>query len=94
MASRSSSAAGIGRYYKTGNNLPWAVHIATYFDWPVEKAPVNTAYLQFNTWAQSGGQASSDWFYDLIGYRDQDAPVNNFDVKRAGLEESVRWEGW
>ncbi|MEO1920461.1 MAG: nitroreductase family protein [Sphingomonadales bacterium CG12_big_fil_rev_8_21_14_0_65_65_10] len=29
-----------------------------------------------------------------IGYRDADAPVNNFDVKRAPLEESVRWEGW
>jgi nitroreductase len=29
-----------------------------------------------------------------IGYRDPDAPVNQFDVKRAGLDESVRWEGW
>ncbi|MBX7540168.1 nitroreductase [Qipengyuania sphaerica] len=29
-----------------------------------------------------------------IGYRDADAPVNRFDVKRAGLDESVRWEGW
>lgn len=29
-----------------------------------------------------------------IGYRDEDAPVNNFDVKRASLEESVRWDGW
>ncbi|MXO95229.1 nitroreductase [Erythrobacter aquimaris] len=29
-----------------------------------------------------------------IGYRDPDAPVNQFDVKRAALDESVRWEGW
>jgi nitroreductase len=29
-----------------------------------------------------------------IGYRDPDAPVNNFPVARAPLEESVRWEGW
>ncbi|UVI38090.1 nitroreductase [Qipengyuania spongiae] len=29
-----------------------------------------------------------------IGYRDPDAAVNGFDVKRAPLEESVRWEGW
>ena len=29
-----------------------------------------------------------------IGYRDPDAPVNQFDVKRASLDESVRWEGW
>ncbi|MEP2235427.1 MAG: nitroreductase [Alteripontixanthobacter sp.] len=29
-----------------------------------------------------------------IGHRDPDAAVNNFDVKRAPLEETVRWEGW
>lgn len=29
-----------------------------------------------------------------IGYRDPDAPVNNFTVARAPLDESVRWEGW
>lgn len=29
-----------------------------------------------------------------IGYRDPDAAVNNFDVARAPLGESVRWEGW
>lgn len=29
-----------------------------------------------------------------IGYREPDAPVNNFTVARAPLGESVRWEGW
>lgn len=29
-----------------------------------------------------------------IGHRDPDAPVNQFDVKRAPLEEVMRWEGW
>ncbi|WP_435417137.1 nitroreductase [Parerythrobacter aurantius] len=29
-----------------------------------------------------------------IGYRDPDAPVNNFPVARAPIDESVRWEGW
>ncbi|QZD87844.1 nitroreductase [Qipengyuania psychrotolerans] len=29
-----------------------------------------------------------------IGYRDPDAAVNQFDVKRASLDETVRWEGW
>lgn len=29
-----------------------------------------------------------------IGYRDAEAPVNNFEVQRAPLEEVVRWEGW
>ena len=29
-----------------------------------------------------------------IGHRDPDAPVNNFPVARAPLDEVVRWEGW
>ena len=29
-----------------------------------------------------------------FGYRDPDAPVNKFDVERAGLDEVIRWEGW
>jgi len=29
-----------------------------------------------------------------IGYRDTDAPVNNFEVLRAGLDECVTWQGF
>ncbi len=29
-----------------------------------------------------------------IGHRDPDAPVNQFDVPRADISESIRWEGW
>lgn len=29
-----------------------------------------------------------------IGYRNPDAPVNNFAVPRAPLDELIRWEGW
>ncbi|RDC59562.1 5,6-dimethylbenzimidazole synthase [Alteripontixanthobacter maritimus] len=29
-----------------------------------------------------------------IGYRAEEAPVNNFPVDRAPLDEAVRWEGW
>ena len=29
-----------------------------------------------------------------IGYRDPDAAVNQFDVKRADIGEAIRWEGW
>ncbi len=29
-----------------------------------------------------------------IGYREAHAPVNNFPVDRAPIEEAVRWEGW
>ena len=29
-----------------------------------------------------------------IGYREPEAAVNNFPVKRAPLSEAIRWEGW
>ncbi len=56
--------------YKTANGLPWAIHISESFDYPVEYAPINEAYLNFSTWAISGGASSSDWFTDAIGNRE------------------------
>jgi hypothetical protein len=29
-----------------------------------------------------------------IGYRDEDAAVNRFEVRRADIDEAVCWEGW
>lgn len=29
-----------------------------------------------------------------IGYRDEEAPVNNFAVPRSPIGESIRWQGW
>ncbi|SMQ59473.1 Nitroreductase [Altererythrobacter xiamenensis] len=29
-----------------------------------------------------------------VGHRDPDAPINSFDVPRADISESIRWEGW
>lgn len=58
-----------GRYYKTQNNLPWAINIIERFAYPNEKVEVLQAHLKFAEWAQSGGSLSSDWFRDLSGYR-------------------------
>ncbi len=63
------SSSANGRYYKTANNLPWAIHIPSPFDWPKEKEAVNAAYLNFNNWAQSGGVTSTDWYVNQAGYR-------------------------
>jgi len=60
---------GIGRYYKTSNNLPWALNIPVNFDYPVEKVSVINAYNYFATWAESGGSQYPDWYKDLPGYR-------------------------
>lgn len=60
---------GFGKYYKTTNNLPWAINIAEPFDWPREKIEINWAYLHFIEWAESTGAVYSDWYKDIFGYR-------------------------
>ncbi len=59
-----------GRYYKTSNNLPWAVNIPVSWDYPVEKAQVTRGYLRFKDWAQSNSINYQDWYLNNAGYRD------------------------
>jgi len=59
-----------GTYFKTENGLPWAINIYQHFDYPIEKAPVNEAYLHFIEWATSAGASYPNWFSNLPGYRD------------------------
>ena len=63
------SNVGIGRYYKTVNNLPWAINIYESFDYPIEKVEITNAYNHFVEWAESGGALYPDWYKDLPGYR-------------------------
>jgi len=65
-----NSDTGTGRYFKTKNGLPWAIHIYQSFDYPIEKSPVNEAHLHFNEWATSAGSTYSDWFTNQPGYRE------------------------
>jgi LruC domain-containing protein len=58
------------KYYQSKTNLPWAIHLATSFQYPVEKAPINKAYLKFNNWAESGGATFSDWYMKKPAYTD------------------------
>lgn len=57
------------RYYKTENNLPWAINIYESFDYPLEKIEITTAHLKFAPWATSSGQLYPDWYQDKPGYR-------------------------
>lgn len=66
-----SSIPGQGRYYKTSNNLPWAIGIYENFDYAVESADILTAYLRMAEWATSGGSSYPDWYKNLPGYRNQ-----------------------
>jgi len=64
-----SSVPSSGRFYKTSNNLPWAINIVYKFKWMKEKQEITTGYLHFGDWAESDGAQYADWYKDLPGYR-------------------------
>lgn len=64
-----TSDPGQNRYYKTANNLPWAINIVERFDYPIEKAPIINAHLKFAPWAESNGTQYPDWYLNKPGYR-------------------------
>ena len=59
------------KYYKTRNNLPWAINIPAVFDYPIEKADITFVHVHFAQWAESDGIDYPDWYKDLPGYRNQ-----------------------
>jgi LruC domain-containing protein len=63
------SNPALGKYYKTANNLPWGLNVLQGNDYPIEKTPINEAYLHFIDWAGSAGVSFPDWFEDKTGYR-------------------------
>jgi len=58
-----------GRYYKTAENLPWAINVNPGFEHVVERVEITDAYLKFSTWAQSAGVQYPDWYLNNAGYR-------------------------
>ena len=65
-----NSNPAYGRYYKTGNNLPWALNIPVRYDYSDENIPVIQGYTHFGAWAQSSGVQFPDWYSTLSGYRE------------------------
>ncbi len=63
------SNPGIGRYYRTKNNLPWAIKTYESFQYPIEKAEVTKAYTKLIDWVISNGTLFTDWDTNTA-YRD------------------------
>jgi LruC domain-containing protein len=62
---------GSGQTYISKNGgYPWALHIPDSFEYPIEKADVNTAYFKFADWGTSGGVVANDWYQNQPGYRE------------------------
>lgn len=56
-------------YYLTNKNMPWAILTSGSFEYPVEKAAINTGHLKFVDWAISKGRNNNDWYKNLSNYR-------------------------
>ncbi len=68
---RDNSNSAIGRYYKTENNLPWAIKTIEQFEYPIEKAEIINTHLKFAEWAESGGILFTDWYENNVSYRNE-----------------------
>ncbi|MFY8021328.1 MAG: LruC domain-containing protein [Bacteroidia bacterium] len=58
------------KYYKSKNNLPWALMVASEIPYPKTKVDFLQAYKKFASWAESNGSSFSDWYLNLSDYRD------------------------
>lgn len=66
------SKPGEGKFYKSANNIPWAMILVEKFDYPVEQADIIQSHLKFKDWAETGGASFQDWFKDKPGYRNSE----------------------
>ena len=64
-----NSVPSSGRYYKTQNNLPWAMNTPVKYNYTVEKFSILSGYTHFAEWAESSGSYYPDWYTNKTGYR-------------------------
>lgn len=64
----SSGASTSGDIYKYADGMMWGLMIPQTFSHPIERSPINTAYLHFAEWATSGGSSYADWYMPKSGY--------------------------
>lgn len=57
-----STDPAAGRYYKTTNNYPWALHLPDSWLYPTERNEIIQGYLYFDEWAESAGNSHEDWY--------------------------------
>ncbi len=56
-------------YISKDGRYPWAINIPATFNYPIENADINIAYLKFATWVSSGGNLYKDWYTNGNAYR-------------------------
>lgn len=57
-----ASDASENTYFKTNNNLPWAILVPGTWRWPQERIDLLSSYPSFSTFAESAGHSGQDWY--------------------------------
>lgn len=65
-----------GRYYKTIDNLPWALNLPISWKYPIEGSPITNAYMAFAPWAESNGTQYQNWYEMIPGNINADLIYN------------------
>ncbi|MEO6916516.1 MAG: LruC domain-containing protein [Chitinophagaceae bacterium] len=65
-----NSNPAAGKYFKTKNNLPWALEISTSIPYALELTEFSKAYPNFIKWVESNGTTHADWYLNNPGNRD------------------------
>ncbi len=58
-----TSDPSFARYFKTSNNMPWALMIFDEWQWPLEQVNLTEAYPNFADYTTSGGTTDTNWYY-------------------------------
>ena len=66
-----ASNQNTGFYFRTENNLPWAVNVTETTVYPLETYEITWAFLHFADWVHDVGYGYADWYTNTSpGYRD------------------------
>jgi len=65
-----------GKYYKTSDNLPWALNFPSKFEYPIENASIDKAHLNFINWVLSEGFEFKNWYKNETNYRNNSTIYN------------------
>lgn len=61
-----ASDSATGTYFKQSNGHPWALKIPREFVYLPEHKSITAGYLNFASWASSGGSSNANWYDHTI----------------------------
>jgi LruC domain-containing protein len=70
-----NTSPGQNIYYKTKNNLPFALNLPSTYSHLLEREAINHGYLKFVPWVQSNGNLFPDWYSNMLNNYRQSSKI-------------------